>query len=153
MVQKNESSRFLDCSSNNWFRIWQKINLQQSRCSYFPAPLPDIPYYFGREDCPRSPHATEEDVFLFPDAKAGWKDTKKWFKENLALTVRETVALLGTESFSSISNQPKLHTKTFVIHVGAHVLGKAHADASGFVSRWTFSYKCFKFRIFSQFCN
>ena len=76
--------------------------------------LRDIPYYFGREDCPRSPYATEKDAFEFPNAFFTWKETSAWFEENLGLTERETVVLNG-----------------------AHTLGSAHADGSGFLYFWT----------------
>ena len=77
------------------------------------ASLRDIPYYFGREDCPRSPFATEKDVFEFPNSFAGWQETFEWFEENMGFTERETVVLNG-----------------------GHTLGSARADASGFIYFW-----------------
>ena len=55
-----------------------------------PSPLPDIPFYFGRKDCPRSPQATEQNVFQFPLPNVGWDKTFAFFKENLKLNERET---------------------------------------------------------------
>ena len=78
--------------------------------------LRDIPYYFGREDCTRSPYATEKNVFEFPSSNAGWQETFEFFQENMGLSERETVVLIG-----------------------AHTLGSAHADASGFLYFWTAS--------------
>ena len=70
----------------------------------FPVSLPDIPYYFGREDCPRSPFATEKGVFRFPDTFAAWPETRQWFVNNLwdGITTQEIVTLMGMIHIQSV---------------------------------------------------
>ena len=82
----------LEYAAENQFRIPSAIG-----CFNVPSSLPDIPYYFGRKDCPRSPEATEKDVFEFPDTFAAWSETRDWFVDNLwdGITTQEIVALMG----------------------------------------------------------
>jgi len=74
--------------------------------------LPSIPYYFGRHECPSSPDSIDTKAFV--GAAWGWSDIANWFDEHLGFSERETVAIIG-----------------------AHTLGKAHSQFSGYSSvRW-----------------
>ena len=73
--------------------------------NFEPTPLPEIPFYFGRRDCPNSPNAIERDVFHFPDSHAGWIETKTWFEDNLGMNERQTVLLLGAHTLGQARPQ------------------------------------------------
>lgn len=80
--------------------------------------LPTIPYYFGRKTCGSSSapgiNSTAEcdaGLKVFPSPILGWDAVFTWFNDNFDLDERETVAVLG-----------------------AHTLGRAHAEATGFVA-------------------
>jgi len=74
--------------------------------------LPSMPYYFGRVDCESSPDAT--DTKQFASAAWGFQSISAWFQEHLDFNSREIVTIIG-----------------------AHTLGKAHQQWSGYSSeRW-----------------
>ena len=75
-------------------------------------PIPNLGFWFGRPDCITSPDA-DETGGTFPIPEVGWNDTYSWFDYHFGLTVRETVALIG-----------------------AHTLGRAHLNASGYINPW-----------------
>ena len=76
---------------------------------------PEIPYFFGRQDCASSPDV-DVDVTThkhFPSAVAGWDATFAWFHNSFGFNATDVVAILG-----------------------AHTLGRAHGGDSGFLSAW-----------------
>jgi len=77
--------------------------------------LPDIPYFFGREDCSTSPDldAGITNVKPFPGGTFAWQESFNWLNANFGFDVEETVAILG-----------------------AHTIGRAHASDSGFTGPW-----------------
>eukprot|EP01084_Bolivina_argentea_P142765 250776_1 len=84
--------------------------------------LPFIPYYFGREDCSTSPNVNESttNIKVFPQGSSGWDDIFEWMSDNLELNTEESVALIG-----------------------AHTLGQAHEDVSGFENQWVTDWDAF----------
>ena len=77
-----------------------------------PAPLEDIPFYFGRTDCATSPNA--EEYLSIPAAKSAWNATLEWFDEFFDFDEEDVVAIMG-----------------------AHTLGRATHTASGYDGQWT----------------
>eukprot|EP01084_Bolivina_argentea_P252146 423167_1 len=86
------------------------------------AKLPNIPYYFGRIDCHKSKQYSDdfhidESTFYFhalPDAFLGFNDSYNWFSDRFHFSEREVVALFG-----------------------AHTLGRASVEFSGYWNEWT----------------
>lgn len=76
--------------------------------------IPNLGFWFGRVDCALSPDA-DESGGNFPLPEHGWDDTYQWFNYHLNFSVRETVAIIG-----------------------AHTLGRAHLNASGYSNPWVF---------------
>ena len=68
-------------------------------------------FKLGRVDCSTSP--TEDVIGVFPEAKHGITETLAYFDTQFGFTENETVALLG-----------------------AHTLGRARVEDSGFEGRW-----------------
>ncbi len=77
------------------------------------GPLP-IDFKGGRKDCPTSPYTTE--MHEFPSAHMGSNQTYKYFADNFGLSMYDTVALMG-----------------------AHTLGRAKKEHTGFEGTWTVS--------------
>ena len=79
-------------------------------------PLPNLPYFFGREQCQLSPNAiTGDDPGTeFPLAHLGWDPLMEFFHTFFGFTVEEVTAIMG-----------------------AHTVGRAHKSASGFEGKWT----------------
>lgn len=82
---------------------------------WYPAPLEDIPFYFGRKDCASSPNAIEH--LTVPPATTGWNATLLWFDEFFDFDEEDVVAIMG-----------------------AHTLGRATQSASGYTGQWTVCY-------------
>merc|ERR1712013_24780 len=73
--------------------------------------LRDIPFYFGRRDCKTSPDAREE--FDFPNNNGGMEETAEWVADRFGFDAAQIVAILG-----------------------AHTLGAAHIETSGYIGQW-----------------
>jgi len=79
--------------------------------------LPDIPYYFGRIQCPTSPDAVtdlETRGTEFPLAHQGWDAMFEFFETFFGFSKDEAAVLIG-----------------------AHTVGRAHPTASGFDGIWS----------------
>ncbi|XP_013412182.1 putative ascorbate peroxidase [Lingula anatina] len=72
---------------------------------------PRIPFHWGRRDCPTSPITTE--MRVFPNALGNLTETVDYFRRVFDLTPEQLAAVLG-----------------------AHTLGDARKDASGFDGEW-----------------
>ena len=74
-------------------------------------PMPDMTILYGRKDCATSPNSTRD--FGFPDAHKGLEHVMEVFRDGIGLTERQTVAIIG-----------------------AHTLGMASPQNSGFQGPW-----------------
>ncbi|CAH1780591.1 unnamed protein product [Owenia fusiformis] len=72
---------------------------------------PQLTFRYGRPDCPTSPNT--DLVLPFPDAHRGVENQTAYFQREFGFNVRETVAIIG-----------------------AHTLGRAHTENSGWEGRW-----------------
>jgi len=76
-----------------------------------PVPYPNIVFQTGRVDCPTAPYDEVEPPL--PQALKGLDHVLTFFADTFGFDEKETVAILG-----------------------AHTLGAAHSDASGFAGPW-----------------
>jgi len=75
------------------------------------VPDPNFEYTVGREDCPTTP--SKDELHIMPAANADYRATTGFFKENFNMEPEEVVALMG-----------------------AHTLGGAKDENSGFLGEW-----------------
>ena len=75
-------------------------------------PRPEMIIRYGRKDCATSPNSTND--FGFPDAHRGFEHVMAIFRDGMGMTERQVVALIG-----------------------AHTLGKALSENSGFRGPWS----------------
>merc|ERR1719209_1026417 len=112
---------FLTSRADFWaltliFALKKTVKINNQLCQGDPGCEPpelDLVFKYGRKDCqsPNAPFTTRE-VGL-PDGKFGFKETMQFFKDEFDFTGEESVALLG-----------------------AHTLGRAMTDMSGFQGSW-----------------
>ncbi|XP_013408457.1 putative ascorbate peroxidase [Lingula anatina] len=84
---------------------------QRCRGRFCSVPKPSVTFKWGRKDCASSP--TTKDMRELPNNHGDLAHVKKYFREEFGLNTREVVALMG-----------------------AHTLGAAHRNQSGFAGRW-----------------
>ena len=75
-------------------------------------PRPEMIIRYGRKDCATSPNSTND--FGFPDAHRGFEHVMAIFRDGMGMSERQVVALIG-----------------------AHTLGKASPENSGFQGPWS----------------
>ena len=73
--------------------------------------IPDMTPKYGRRDCQTSPRT--DDIESFPDAHGDLNHVLMYFRDNMNMTTRETVAIIG-----------------------AHSLGTTRLQNSGFMGPW-----------------
>eukprot|EP01084_Bolivina_argentea_P223186 377649_1 len=92
----------------------------------------DIPYLIGRKDCPTSPHAAPDAIFIPFKATDGWDNIAPDMKYRFGLdTSQQVVALIG----------------------GGHSIGGGHAKISGFTGGWDLTREALDNAFFQMLIN